>query len=353
MMKLFRRTRKKLGSPPGTLEFVGEKREEKVTLTVWDFDKEVVERIEPQTVEECFHYRDTPRVSWINVDGLHDTELLGKLGQHYGLHPLVLEDIAHTRQRPKVEDYGDYMYIVVRMLDYDADARKLASEQLSLVLGHGYLLTFQERRGDVFDAVRERINKGARQKLSNCDYLAYSLLDAVVDRYFVILEAFGEDIEGLEDALVDTPTSELLDTIHDLKRELILLRKSVWPLREVVNSLERSDSDLIRKETKIYLRDLYDHTIQVIEGVESYRDVASGMQDLYLSSVSNKMNEVMKVLTIIATVFIPLSFLAGVYGMNFVHMPELAWRWSYPLFWLCAIGVGGSMIAYFRRKGWL
>lgn len=353
MVRLFKRMQKKVGLPPGSLEFVGEKKVDEVRLTVWDYDKDVIECKELAKPEDCFAYRDTQRVSWINIEGLHDLDLLSKIGGHYGLHPLVLEDIGHTHQRPKLEDFDDYQFIVMRMLDYESAKHEVTSEQLSIILGPGYVLTFQERKGDVFNPVRERLKKTARLRFSNADYLAYALLDAVVDRYFVILEAFGEDIEGLETDLVDDPSPKLLEHIHDLKRELIILRKSVWPLREVVSALERSDSDLIKDNTKVYLRDLYDHTIQVIDGVESYRDMVSGMQDLYLSSISNKMNEVMKVLTIIATIFIPLSFMAGLYGMNFEFMPELKWKWSYPIFWLAVGTVGASMLVYFRKKGWI
>jgi len=353
MVKLFRKTRRRAGLSPGTVEFVGEQKVDEVRLTVWDYDKESVEIHEPATVEDCFQYRDTTRVSWINIDGLHDTEMLKRIGEHYGLHSLVLEDIVHTHQRPKIEDFDTYIYVVIRMLDYNSDTHEVTSEQLSIVIGPNYVITFQECAGDVFDPVRTRLQKSARLRFSNSDYLAYALLDAVVDRYFVILESFGEGIEALEDQLIDNPSTEVLEKTHAMKRELIVLRKSVWPLREVVSAMERSDSKLIRKETKLFLRDLYDHTIQVIDGVESYRDMTSGLQDLYLSSVSNKMNEVMKVLTIIATVFIPLGFLAGVFGMNFEFMPELKWKWSYPLFWVVAGTVAGSMIAYFKKKDWL
>jgi magnesium transporter len=352
MVKLFHR-KGRAGLSPGTVEFHGEQKVDQVRLTVWNYDTENVEIHEPATAEECFHYRDTPQISWINIDGLHDTELLKKIGEHYGLHPLVLEDIVHTHQRPKLEDFDKYMYVVMRMIDYNVDTHEITSEQLSLILGENYVLTFQERPGDVFNPVRQRLQKSARLRLSRCDYLAYALLDAVVDRHFVILEAFGEDVEDLEDGLLDNPSTKLLEKTHALKRELIVLRKAVWPLREVVSGLERSESSLIGKETKLFLRDLYDHTIQVIDGVESYRDMTSGLQDLYLSSVSNKMNEVMKVLTIIATVFIPLGFMAGVFGMNFEFMPELKWKWSYPLFWVAAGAVAGTMITYFRKKDWL
>jgi magnesium transporter len=353
MMKLFRKTNRRAGLPPGTVRFMGEKKVDEVRMTVWDYDKESVETFQPATAEDCFPYRDTPRVSWINIDGLHDTDLLKKLGEHFGLHSLVLEDIVNTHQRPKLEDHDAYIFVVFRMLDYDAESHEVTSEQLSLILGPNYVITFQERQGDVFEPVRERLQKIARLRKGAVDYLAYALLDTVIDRYFVILEMFGESIEEIENELVDNPATKLLESTHALKRELIILRKSVWPLREVVRGLEDSDSGLIRKGTKIFLRDLYDHTIQVIDAVESYRDMTSGLQDLYLSSISNKMNEVMKVLTIIATIFIPLSFMAGVFGMNFEFMPELKWKWSYPLFWVGIVAVGGSMIAYFRRKGWL
>lgn len=353
MVKLFHKTKRRAGLSPGTVEFVGEKKMEQVRLTVWDYDRETVEIHEPATVEDCLQYRDTPRVSWINIDGLHDTEVLKRIGEHYGLHSLVLEDIVHTHQRPKIDDFDTYIYVVIRMLDYDSDTHEIKSEQLSIILGPNYVITFQECVGDVFDPVRTRLQKSARLRLSNADYLAYALLDAVVDRYFVILESFGEGIEALEGRLIDDPSTRLLEKTHAMKRELIVLRKSVWPLREVVSGMERSDSKLIRKATKLFLRDLYDHTIQVIDGVESYRDMTSGLQDLYLSSVSNKMNEVMKVLTIIATVFIPLGFIAGVFGMNFEFMPELKWKWSYPLFWVAVGAVAGLMIAYFKKKDWL
>lgn len=353
MVKFFRKNIKHAGLPPGTVQYVGEKKVDEVRMGVWDYDQDTVTTFTPATAEDCFPYRDSPKVSWINIDGLHDTELLKKIGDHYRIHSLVLEDIVNTHQRPKMEDHDDYLFIVMRMLDYDGETHVVTSEQLSLILGPNYVLTFQEREGDVFDPVRKRLQKIARLRKGSVDYLAYALLDAVVDRYFVILEAFGESIEDLEGELVDNPSGKLLEKTHALKRELIVLRKSVWPLREVVRSLEDSESRLIEKGTKIFLRDLYDHTIQVIDGVESYRDMTSGLQDLYLSSVSNKMNEVMKVLTIIATIFIPLSFMAGIYGMNFEFMPELKWKWSYPFFWGAVGAVAVSMLVYFKRKGWI
>ncbi len=353
MMRLFQRGKKAVALPPGTLEFAGERKIAEPKITLWDYDKDHIERRKDVSPEDCLPYRDTPRITWINVDGLHDTGLISKLGTHFGLHPLVMEDIVNVYQRPKLEDYGDYIYIVAKMLEYDRSENRVGMEQVSIVVARNFVLSFQEREGDVFDPVRERLEKTGRIRMANSDYLAYALLDAIVDNYFVILESLGEEIESLEEDLVESPRREVLERIHGMKRELILIRKAVWPLREVVSGLERSESKLVRKDTKLFLRDLYDHTIQIIDAVESYRDMTTGLQDLYLSSISNRMNEVMKVLTIIATMFIPLSFFAGVYGMNFEHMPELGWKWSYPIFWGAIAAIGASMLIFFRRKGWL
>jgi magnesium transporter len=294
-------------------------------------------------------------MTWIDVDGLHDVEMLGELGECFGLHPLVVEDILNTEQRPKLDDYGEYIFVVLKSLYHvDEESGEPAIEQTSLVLGPNYVLSFQEREGDEFDPIRDRIraNKGRVRKAS-VDYLAYAPIDLIVDQYFVVLERFGDRIESLEEELVADPTTETLQVIHHLKRELIFLRKSVWPLREVIGALERAESTLIHESTDLYLRDAYDHTIQVIDAVETFRDMLSGMLDIYLSSVSNRMNEVMKVLTIIATVFIPLTFIAGLYGMNFKSMPELNWPWAYPLVWGIMIIIAASMVIYFRRKRWL
>jgi len=354
MIRLFRRSARRAGLAPGTVEHVGERHVDKLRFTVMDYDAQDCMEKELPSVTECLAFREPPRISWLNVDGLHDTSALVTLGEHYGIHSLVLEDVANTQQRPKMEDYQEYFYIVVRMLHFDEAEMRVSAEQISLVLGPSYVISFQERPGDVFDPVRDRIRRGkGRARRMGADYLAYMLLDAVVDSYFVILERIGEQIEVLENQLLESPTSDLLQTIHDLKREMILLRRSVWPLREVVSGLERAESELVGDELGVFLRDVYDHTIQVVDAVESYRDVLSGLQDLYLSSISNRMNEVMKVLTIIATVFIPLSFLAGIFGMNFENMPELGWKWSYPIFWMVILAIGGGMMAYFRRKGWL
>jgi magnesium transporter len=277
-----------------------------------------------------------------------------KIGTHFGIHPLIMEDILHTGQRPKGEDLGDYLFIVLKMIYHDEEKDEVIGEQLSLILGPNYVISFQEREGDVFNPIRERIrNAKGRIRKAGADYLAYVLVDAIVDHYFAILEELGGTIESLEEELVTNPRPETLQTIHTLKRELIFLRKSVWPLREVISGLEREESPLITEPTGIYLRDVYDHTIQVIDTIETYRDMVSGMLDIYLSSLSNRMNEVMKVLTMIATIFIPLTFIAGIYGMNFKFMPELEWHWGYPMALVVMLLIVGSMFIYFRRKKWL
>jgi magnesium transporter len=333
---------------------VGEERYERVKLSVISYDQVNLQEKVINKVEEVFSFRNKPSVTWLNIDGVHQIEMLEQVGQHFGLHPLVLEDIASTSQRPKMEDFDDYIFVVLRMLRFDEKENETKTEQISLLLGPDFVISFQEKEGDVFDSIRERIrnNKGRIRKMG-ADYLAYALIDAVVDNYFMILEKLGETIEEIEEKLVTNPTSETLHTLHDLKREMVFLRKSVWPLREVINRLERSESPLINKSTYVYLRDVYDHTIQVIDAVETFRDMLSGMLDIYLSSVSNRMNEVMKVLTIIATIFIPLTFIAGIYGMNFRYMPELEQAWSYPTILILMLIMAIVMLVYFRRKKWI
>jgi magnesium transporter len=355
MPRFVKRVSRKIGLSPGTLVHIGKKKIEKVRIRIIDYDEAQLQEKEAKTIEECFPFKDLPTVTWVNIDGLHDIKLMEKIGKHFGLHPLVLEDILNTDQRPKIEDFDDYIFVVLKMLYFDEDENEIRTEQVSIILGSNFVLSFQERVGDIFNPLRERIrNAKGRVRRMGSDYLAYTLLDAIVDNYFIVLEKLGEKIEGMEEELVSNPTPETLQSIHNLKREMIFLRKSVWPLREVVSRLERGESKLIKDSTGIYLRDVYDHTIQVIDTIETFRDMLSGMLDIYLSSVSNRMNQVMKVLTIIATIFIPLTFVAGIYGMNFEYMPELKWHWFYPkAFWVVMIGVAGVMLVYFRRKKWL
>jgi magnesium transporter len=286
---------------------------------------------------------------------LQDIKLLGSLGECYRLHPLILEDILNTDQRPKSDDMESYIFVVLKMLDFNSAGMEIISEQVSIVFGRNFVISIQEgREGDLFEPLRERIRsgKGSIRKLGP-DYLAYSLLDTIIDHYFLILEKFAERIETLEENVVSDPGPETLRHIHNLKREMIFLRKSAWPLREVIYGLEKSESDLIRPTTKIFLRDIYDHAVHIIDSIETYREMLSSMLDIYLSSVSNRMNQVMKVLTIIATIFMPLTFLAGIYGMNFRFMPELGWRWGYPLILFIMLGVGAVMLYFFNKKKWL
>jgi len=352
--KLIEKRSKKVGLPPGSPVHIGEKRAGKVKITIIDYDKARFQEKEAKTIEECFPFKDKPTITWINIDGIHQVDIIEKIGNHFDIHPLVLEDIANTGQRPKMDDFVSYIFVVLKMLYYDEKENETKAEQVSLILGPNFVISFQESEGDVFDPIRERIrsDRGRIRKMGAA-YLAYALIDAIVDNYFIILEKIGEKIEDIEDELVTNPTPETLQAIHNLKREMIFLRKSVWPLREVISRLERWESSLIHKSMGIYLRDVYDHTIQVIDAIETFRDMLSGMLDIYLSSVSNRMNEVMKLLTIIATIFIPLTLIAGIYGMNFKYMPELGEPWGYPLVYFVMLVIGVLMVIYFRRKKWL
>lgn len=352
--RLFLQKVKKPGLPPGTLVHVGEKKVEEVKITVLDYDEKTFQEKDVVDIEECFPYRDKSSVSWINIDGLHQTDIIEKIGHHYRIHPLVLEDILNTEQRPKIDDMGEYLLLILKMISYNENDKHVQAEQVSLLLGNNYVISFQEMEGDVFQAIRDRIrnNKGRVRRMGS-DYLAYLLMDAVIDNYFVVLETVGDQIEDMEDEVMTSPAPETLQKLNRIKRRLLFLRKSVWPFREVVSHLERIESKLVTKQVHPYLRDIYDHTIQVVDMLETMRDMNSGMFDMYLSSVSNRMNEVMKVLTIIATIFIPLTFIAGIYGMNFEFMPELKWRWAYFSVWGLMVVVGGIMVFYFKRKKWL
>jgi len=344
----------KAGTPPGTLLLVGEEKMREPEITIFDYDREKISVKKVKKPEECFIYRNTPTITWINVDGLHDIELIEKLGNHFGLHPLVMEDLLNTSQRPKLEIFEDYIFMIVKMLFYNEKNRKVSVEQVSFVFGKNFVITFQERKGDVFDPIRERLQTGIGElKKRGADYLVYCLLDVIVDNYFVILEKLGEEIEFLEEMLVKRPDQKVLRTIHRLKRETIVIRRAVWPLREILSDLEKVDSHMINSGTRLYLRDLYDHVIQVMETMETYRDMVTGMLDIYLSSINNKMNEIMKVLTIIGTIFLPLTFITGIYGMNFKYMPELYWKWGYfaVLGFMFVIALG--MLLYFKKKKWL
>ncbi|MCJ7494936.1 MAG: magnesium/cobalt transporter CorA [Deltaproteobacteria bacterium] len=354
MPKFIKKRSKKAGLPPGTLVHIGEKMSERTKITVFEFDELSFQEREPENLGECFLFKKEPTVTWVNVHGVHEVEILEKFGNCFGLHPLVMEDILNTDQRPKIENYGEDLFIVLKMLSYDEKKGEISAEQVSLVLRSNAVLSFTEKEKGAFTPIQERLRSGkGRLRKMGADYLAYTLLDIIVDHYFAILEKLSEKIEELEEKLVTNPTTPILQKIQNLKREMIFLRKWVWPLREVISSLERGESSWIQEGTRFYLRDVYDHTIQVMDTVETFREVLSGMMDIYLSSINNRMNAVMKVLTIIATIFMPLTFLAGVYGMNFKHMPELEWQWGYPLLWVFMILIAVFMLISFRKKKWL
>lgn len=352
--RFIKKREKKIGLPPGTPVYTGEKKKGGIEISVIDYDKQQFRKKEYEKIEDCFDYKDTSTVSWINIDGVHQAEIIEKLGQFFKLHPLVVEDIMSPGHRPKMEEFEDYIFIVLKMLSYDKKEKRVKEEQVSLILGLNYVISFQERQGDVFNPIRERIKKGrGRIRKMGPDYLMHSLLDAVVDNYFLILEEIGEEIEELEEKLIDNSRPDTLQKIHSLKREMIFLRRSVWPLREVISGLQKSASDLIRRDTIRFLQDINDHTIQVMDTIEIFRDMLFSMHDTYLSNISNRMNEVMKVLTMIATIFIPLTFLAGVYGMNFKFMPELSWRGGYFIVLGIMAAIVIFMVIYFKKKKWL
>lgn len=350
---------KALNQVPGTVTYIGRKESSETKLEVIDYNKETFERYNSSRPEDAFKFEVEDRVTWINIDGLSNTSEIKKLGKYYELHPLILEDIVNTNQRPKIEEYQDYIFIVVKMLyfpnkDLAKNNGSLVSEHLSFVVGKDYVLSFQEADGDVFEGVRDRIeNAKGRIRGNGSDYLLFSLLDAIIDQYFEVVDHMGDKIELLEEALFEQPDEEITFEIQELKRTLLRIRRAVFPLREVLSRLEKLDSSLIEEKTRNYFRDLYDHITQVSENIEIYREMTWGLMDMYMTTLNHKMNEVMKVLTIIATIFIPLTFIAGLYGMNFEYMPELEWEYSYFVLLGIMFIVFLMMLYYFRKKKWL
>lgn len=346
------------GDSPGTLDI--DPNAPAPVIVLIDYNEETATRQELTTPEQCTPYLDSHSVSWVDVKGLGSEEILQRLGKVFDLHPLVLEDVVNVPQRPKVEEHDRQLLIISRMVTLHEDSKTFESEQVSLILGEHYLLTVQEEpRYDCFGPIRERIrtSKGSLRR-SGPDYLAYTLVDAIIDGFFPVLEAYGEQLEELEDEVVANPSRQTLQKIHDMKRELLTLRRAIWPQRDAINSLIRDGSHLVSEEVRIYLRDCYDHTIQVLDMVETYREIASSLMDVYLSSVSNRMNEIMKFLTVISSIFIPLTFIAGVYGMNFnterspYNMPELNWYWGYPLCLAVMGSISTFLVVLFWRRGW-
>jgi magnesium transporter len=342
----------KCGLPPGSLIHTGERKVENIEINLLDFSATSYEEKEIKDVEELSNFVRKDSTTWVNIDGLHDTGTIEKVGEIFNIHPLVLEDILDTDHRPKAEFYDGYAFIVIKMLNYNVDRDIFQSEQLSMVMGRNFVITFQEEPGDVFDTVRERIRKGLKVREHGPDYLAYTLLDLIVDTYFHMLERMGEWIENMELSIIRNPNRRRTLEINELKHDLNFLRKNIWPVREVAHVLQRHEEDLITDETQIFLNDLYDHIIQVIETVETYRDMIGNLMELYLSNISFKMNEVMKTLTVITSIFIPLTFITGLYGMNFKHMPELQTKYGYFVVLGVLVSVASFMILYFRRRKW-
>lgn len=351
-MKLVQKRSRKTGLPPGTLVHIGERKSEKVTVTVFHYSGAGCDELQPEQVDGLSRPVDES-VIWINVGGVHQVEVVETLGKQFSLHPLLLEDVANTDQRPKLDDYETYLFLVMKMLSL-TDRKEIAVEQVSLVLGRNYVISFQENGTDVFQPVRERLRGGkGRLRQSGADYLLHALVDAIVDQYFAVLESLGEKIETLQQTVVDDPKPETLNDIHALKRQLLFLRRAVWPLRDVMNNLSRSNCPFLQEPTKVFFRDVYDHVVQIVDTIETLREMVSASLDIYLSSVSYRLNAVMRVLTVITTIFMPLSFIASIYGMNFEHMPELQSRWGYPLVLAVMTAVGVAMLLLFKKKRWL
>ncbi|MGL4611091.1 MAG: magnesium/cobalt transporter CorA [Trueperaceae bacterium] len=346
---------KKTGLAPGSVFYTGDVTDRPVTINVIEYDEKEVSIEDNVSVQEALDAVDPDHVGWINVNGLHDVGIVDHVSEFFCLHPLTREDIVSVGQRPKVEFYDDYVYIVLRMLNIDKETSKIVDEQVSLILTGNNVISFQERDdGDVFDIIRERIRLGkGRVRRMKADYLVYALMDVIVDHYFVMLEHYAEEIEKLEEELAEQPNRSILERINRFKREMIFLRKAVWPLREVLSLCQREAASQFSAPVVTFLRDVYDHSVQVIDTIESYRDLLTSMLDVYLSSISNRTNETMKVLTIIATIFIPLTFITSIFGMNFEFMPELRWRWGYPMVWLIMILVTSGLLIYFKRRDWI
>jgi len=348
------RRSKKIGLPAGSMVYIGEQKVEKVKLSAIDYDQTQLTIREVISLGELSELRKIPTSTWVNVTGLHEVETLQELARLYEIDLLVMEDILNTDQRPKVEIHDAYLFLVLKTINYDKDHESISIEQVSMILGDKFLLTFQERENPVFYPIRDRMkDPGSRLRRNGADFIMYALLDVIIDHYFLVMEKQGEKVQQLEDIVIVKPEQSIMIAIQKMKREMIVLRRAVWPLREVLHNLLREDISLIHKPTIPFLRDIYDHVIQILDTIETHRDITSGILEIYLSSISNRMNEIMKILTLIATIFIPLTFIAGIYGMNFEWMPELKWRWGYAGFWVIIILTSVGLLSFFRKKKWI
>ena len=352
--ELKKRASEKTGLPPGAMVHVGERVDIAPKISIIDYSAAFVKEHSAETIEELLYYKHKGTITWVNIEGLHDVALISAIEQHFNIHPLVLEDILNTHQRPKIEEFDDFLFLVLKGLVFDKQEMKIIYEQISMVVMDDMVITFKEKSDDLFVPIkRQLLNvKVGRMRKQGADYLAYSILDTIVDQYFTFQDALDDYVEVIEDELLFNPTETTLSSIQNLRREIIFVRRSISPVREILATMIRCESPLIEEKTHIYLDDVYDHSIRVLEAMESYRDLVSGMIDIYLSSISNKMNEVMKVLTVFASIFIPLTFVAGVYGMNFEHMPELKLEWAYPSLWVFFIFQIVALLIYFKKKKW-
>lgn len=343
---------RKAGLPPGTLIHIGDDTEGDVRISLIEYDQDKYRETVVDSIDKCFDSKDNDQISWINIDGIHSAETIETVGKHFGLHHLLLEDIMNTQHRPKVEEFDDVYFVTLRMLRIEDE--ELKSEQLSLVLGSNWLISFQQREGDVFDNLRTYLKEGKGQLRSRGhDYLMYRLIDTVVDNYFHVTDHFANLVEDLEEEVLNDRKEDPVKEIQELRRELLTIKRAVTPLREVLVEMQNETSDLFDSTTYRYLRDVYEHVIHAQENVENQQQSLSGITDLHLNRTSYKMNQVMQLLTIISTIFIPLTFIAGIYGMNFNNMPELSWKYSYPLVWIVMASLAIVMIFYFKRKKWL
>lgn len=354
MGKSVRKVSRKIGLPPGSLVHVGEQKVDSVKMTVIDYSKDLFNEMPLSKIDACDQCNEQDSVSWININGLHDVSLMENVGKYFGIHTLVLEDIMNTKHRPKAEEYDDYLFFTLKMLHYNEETLEVENEQVSFILSDKTIISFQEKEGDVFEPIRERIRKGkGKVREKKTDYLVYLLIDIVIDNYYTVIEQLGNRLEDLEEIVLDNPPKDFLHTVQQLKRQLIMVRKAIYPLREAIGFMEKGEAKFVADDTLKYFRDVYDHTITVIDSVETYRDMLSSIKDIYLSSLSNKMNNTMKVLTIMASIFIPLTFIAGVYGMNFKYMPELDSPYGYIGVWIVMIFTALALIIYFKKKDWL
>jgi magnesium transporter len=354
MTRLFPKRSRPAGLPPGSLLYTGKPEAGKIRLSVIEYTEDSFIEKDDVSTEECLQFIATPAMTWIQVYGVSDPNMIASIGKHFKLHALVLEDIVSTGQRSKLDVYQDQVFMVVRLLQYELETRNLKDEQISIVFGPNYLISFLECHEDIFKPIKERLRQGSQRiRQQGSDFLAYTLLDTIVDHYFIVLEKIDTNLDILEEELIHLPKPTTLQRIQHAKRIMIILRKAVWPMRDVVNRFLHLDNPMVNPTTQLYLQDVYDHVVQTIDIIEGFRDVVGGMMDIYLSNINIRMNEIMKVLTIVATIFVPLTFISSMYGMNFEHMPELHSRWGYPIVLCVMIIIAIGMLIFFRRKKWI